>query len=668
VCCDLPEAVLVPPPVAAMLAEYRRLQSTSVLDWGREVPALPGAEYGRFLDLGRLWPAVAETGDWSEALRRCIPDPPPRGLIVARVSGAATEIIAGPLPLLVPGTTVEVGVLIDSRSDDEVDVAVDGSRRRVAPRGVVLTTATVDRDHPTLTIGGTTVVAGEGVEGARLRLRAGAISRWSVVDEVGQAWFPEDRLHKWDYHGRPFFHGDDVLLDVPARTLHVSCARGMEFTSVSTTVLPERDVEVLVELDPQRVYDAAARGWYGGDLHVHMNYSGDLVCGPHDAALMQRGEGLHLMNLVAGNLLGARIYDREAFEHFAGSDLPWSAEDQLGRWSVEFRNDMLGHFHAFAPTTPPVRYQTGHSGSEHPEDWPPNSVACEDLRARGATIGYTHPVLSPLEDGTPADAFGNPRSTEARELVADAALGLVDSVDLLGPNDPEGTALLYHHLLNCGLRLAATVGTDVFLSHARSSFFSNPPGWGRVYAHLEGERLSAASWQRAVRAGRTFATNGPWLELEIDGHGPGTTIEVSPGLTLRAHAHVDGPGVETLELVGPDGPVATTSETVLDAELPGEQPGWLVAVARGPQHPSVLGPSVFAHTSPVYLDVDGRRVARAASADWCLDWLDRVERLASEHGHFADEAQWSDLVAVLDRARHFYRWVTTAAAAGRRPG
>ena len=220
-----------------------------------------------------------------------------------------------------------------------------------------------------------------------------------------------------------------------------------------------------------------------------MNYSGDLVCTPHDAACMQLGEGLHVMNLVAGNLLGARIYDREAFEHFAGDDLPWSADDILGRWGVEFRNDLLGHFHAFGPTSPPERYQTGHAGSEHPEDWPPNATACEDLRSRGATIGYTHPVLSPLSDGTPADAFVSPHSTEARELVADAALGLVDSVDLLGPNDPEGTAVLYHHLLNCGLRLAATVGTDVFLSHSRSSFFSNPPGWGRVVC---------ASWEREI--------------------------------------------------------------------------------------------------------------------------------------------------------------------------
>ena len=58
-------------------------------------------------------------------------------------------------------------------------------------------------------------------------------------------------------------------------------------------------------------------------------------------------------------------------------------------------------------------------------------------------------------------------------------------------------------------------------------------------------------------------------------------------------------------------------------------------------------------------DVRARRVRRRVfrdlrrsrrSADWCLDWLERVEALASEHGHFADDSQFKDLVAVLDEA------------------
>ena len=653
-CCDLPESALAPAPIAEMLAEYRRLQATSILDWGHEVGELRGAEFSPFLDLSRLWSKVAQTGDWFEAVRQCLTDPLPRGFLVARIDGSGVEVRSGPLPLLVPGRSCEVGALIDSRLNDRADVIVGEHSCRVEPGAVLLVSVTIDYDTPSLLIAGTTVVAGEPVLGARLRLRSSTNSRWSVVDQQGQGWFPDGRLHKWDYHGRPFFHGNDLVVDVPARPLAVSCTRGMEFTTVSATIVPDAGEERLVHLEPEQRYSPETRAWYGADLHVHMNYSGDLVCTPHDAACMQLGEGLHVMNLVAGNLLGARIYDREAFEHFAGVDLPWSRDDILGRWGVEFRNDLLGHFHAFAPTSPPLHYQTGHAGSDHPRDWPPNATACKDLRQRGATIGYTHPVLSPLSDGSPAEAFVSPLSTEARELVADAALGLVDSVDLLGPNDPEGTSVLYHHLLNCGLRLAATVGTDVFLSHSRSSFFSNPPGWGRVYAYLGSERLSAASWQEAVRAGRTFATNGPWVELTVEDRGPGFVLDGTTGMIVRVHASVQGPGVETLELCGPRGVIARTTGREIDETFRVTDPEWMAAVAKGAGHPDVLGPSVFAHTSPVYIDLEGRRVAVAESARWCLDWLQRVEHLATEHGNFANETQLQDLIEVLDQARLYY--------------
>jgi hypothetical protein len=140
-------------------------------------------------------------------------------------------------------------------------------------------------------------------DSAEVRLVSPACARWSVTDGTGGAWFPEGVPHKWDVHDRPYFHADDVTLTVPAVPLTVRCTRGLEFGVVDRQVEPGTTVEA----DPPRLIDPAASGWYGGDLHVHLNYSGDLVCAPQEAARMQRGEGLHLMNLVAGNFIGSRM-------------------------------------------------------------------------------------------------------------------------------------------------------------------------------------------------------------------------------------------------------------------------------------------------------------------------------------------------------------------------
>jgi hypothetical protein len=148
------------------------------------------------------------------------------------------------------------------------------------------------------------------------------------------------------------------------------------------------------------------------------------------------------------------------------------------------------------------------------------------------------------------------------------------------------------------------------------------------------------------------------LELSVNEQGPGSVLDIPSGTTVRLRAHVEGPGVETLSVVGPEGVLATDAGSDVEVELLVTKPAWVAAVATGPRHSDVLGPTVFAHTSPVYIDVEGHRVARPESARWCLDWLERVEQLAVQHGSFADESQLQDLVAVLERARPFYRRIS----------
>jgi hypothetical protein len=105
----------------------------------------------------------------------------------------------------------------------------------------------------------------------------------------------------------------------------------------------------------------------------------------------------------------------------------------------------------------------------------------------------------------------------------------------------------------CGLRLAATAGTDTLLSFLRLGTASNPPGWGRVYANLDHQPLSVTAFKDAVRAGRTIVTNGPWLALQVNWDGPGSVLDLAVGARLDTGASVAGPGVEHVALVGPDG-------------------------------------------------------------------------------------------------------------------
>jgi hypothetical protein len=626
-CCDHDQVLDLPPAAIEMLAHYRELRRQQPWAWGGEdIP--PPFRWARFAKLGDLIERGTRSGDWPGALQEVIGDDVPAGIVVRR----GGEYRSGPPRLLIPGRTVP----IDLVTEDDLETVDVGE----APfHGAVRMCAAVT-----------------------LRLKSPACARWSVVDESGGAWFPDGVPPKWDFHGRPFFHGHDISIQVPAAGITVTCTKGLEFGVVTHGL--DLSEDTTIEADPPRLFDPAADGWYGGDLHVHLNYSGDLVCAPEDAALMQRGEGLHLMNLVAGNFTTSRIFDRELLESTVGTDL-WPG----ARMGLEYRNDLLGHVHALGPAGTPTHYHAGHEGTDAPDDWPPNAVACEELQNLGATIGYAHPAWQDFPDWSTDRFFATPRSVEARELIADAALGLVDSVDLLSPADAEGSAFLYHRLLSCGFRLAASAGTDVFLSFAHGpAMASNPPGWARVYAHLGERELSVPAFQDAIRDCRTVVTNGPWLTLSVDGAGPGAVLDRSPGDELRIEVGCVGDAEVTL--IGPDGEIKIDDLGPRRHPHPGtgwaatyargttlsvDRPTWIAAVARADGDGRVLDEKAFAHTSPVWVDVAGRRVVRERDVRWCLDYLDRLSAFTAEHGRFSTHDQRADLAEVIDRARSRYR-------------
>ena len=318
-CCQDTKTLNLPPEVIEALARYRRLLDERGWDWGDEQPP-DFFRWARFSLLGPLFEAVADTGDWAKAIRSVIGDEVPPGIVVLRVDeDRKLHAEVGEARAAIPGRTVPVDVVIDSAVDDELSLTIAGSEVTVAPLGAGIETIDLDGVDPALHVAlGDDALRVEGAirtsAAAAVRLSSPRCTRWSVTDLTGGAWFPEDALPKWDVHHRPFFHGHDVTLAVPAEPLRVVCARGLEFDRTEIEAHPNAGETLVVECDPGRLFDPAAEGWYGGDLHVHMNYSGDLVCHPGDAARMQFGEGLHLMNLTVGNLATSHVYDREMLE------------------------------------------------------------------------------------------------------------------------------------------------------------------------------------------------------------------------------------------------------------------------------------------------------------------------------------------------------------------
>ncbi|WP_158220505.1 CehA/McbA family metallohydrolase [Kineosporia sp. A_224] len=505
----------------------------------------------------------------------------------------------------------------------------------------------------------------ERVAGAVLRLTAEATCRWSVTDDDGAAHFPHGALRKWDVHGRGYAHGDDLQVVVPPGEYRVRAVRGAEYVPHESVLRVKAGGTADVVADLVRRFDPHAEGWWSADLHVHANYGGEHAVGADHAMAMQRGEGLDLMNLVAANQLTAHVHDVGLFRAALDHQLPGSNE-MPAHAGLEYRNDLYGHVHVTGARRDVGRYQTGHAQGAVSVDVPFNHEAAADFRSVGAVVGYCHPVF-PVWGEAPQDVLErvmgrtDPRNSEARCSVLDATLGVVDSVDVLSNADDLASAELYRRMVGAGLRVAATAGSDAMLSLRHMGVHSNPPGWVRMYART-GDSVSLGSLQAAIRAGRTVATNGPWLMLDVDGHGPGDDLDVVAPTTVLATVRATTEGPFTVRLhrgsdLAHEWHVAEGEAThgwSADVRLPVTSPDAVTAELVGGADPLVLDDFAYAHSSPVHLVVAGQRVRRADDVDWCLLWLERLRVFVAQHGRGVHE-HLARFDAEIDAARSWLR-------------
>jgi hypothetical protein len=282
--------------------------------------------------------------------------------------------------------------------------------------------------------------------------------------------------------------------------------------------------------------------------------------------------------------------------------------------------------------------------------YPNNTAVFELTRAQGGVTGYVHPF-----DVVPDFDRGD-RSTHG--IPVDAALGRIDYLEVVGFSDHLATAAIWYRLLNTGIRLAAGAGTDAMANFAS---LRGHVGMSRVF--VKSGRLDYRAWLAALKAGKTFATNGPLLRFTVDGKEPGDEIRLPAGrhrlsarVTLRSIVPID-----SLEIVS-NGTVAgsipltgnrTTADATVSVDV--ERSGWLTlrAFSRASRHP-ILDIYPFATTSPIYLTVGGAPVRSPADARYFVQWIDQLAGQARAHPGWNSDRERDRVLADIAKARAFF--------------
>jgi predicted metal-dependent phosphoesterase TrpH len=397
-------------------------------------------------------------------------------------------------------------------------------------------------------------------------------------------------------------------VDLPSGRYRVLVTHGPEWSlaeeevEVSETFSPRLDARLEHQVDPS--------SWVACDLHLHAAPSPDSEVSLEDRLATLAAEGIAFAVPTDHN----HVTDYAPVARKLALDVRTVTGVEVTTWEPS-----IGHFNAypypFDPQRPaggaPDRMQTSPAALFkllHAVD-PELIVQINHPRSEGG-IGYFD-VMS-VDTATGA---ADPRYSGDFD-----AIEVYNGFDLARPDHLEQVFADWLNILARGHRVVATGSSD---SHQVRYQLA---GYPRTYALVPQEAGSdPRAVVRAIKAGATFVTTGPFLEASIGGGGPGTTVMAQEG-RVKLAVRIQAPTwmrVDRLEVfVGKDvvlsrdlpPPPARKPPPVLrleadDLELIVSSDTFVVVrVSGSTSNDTFFGRASIvprAFTNPIFVDVDG---------------------------------------------------------------
>lgn len=420
----------------------------------------------------------------------------------------------------------------------------------------------------------------KGIEFNKDKNWTGPVRNMNSIGTYGFYSFAYRGLNPIPYWSEPAMYqtSGDFTIDLPPGKWRISLEHGNEYIPLREEfILSGKEKELTKIFSLKRWIDLPKRGWYSGDIHVHHPTNKP----EFKEFLLEyaKAEDVHLINtLEMGDHHGTE-FKQEGF----GKEFRTMKGDICLVSGQEDPRSTYGHIiglniNQLARDTSAYNYY---------------DLVFKMLHSQpGALAGFAHFAWN--GNGTP---MGCPLYLRPGEI---------DFVELL--QNAQINTLDYYDFLNLGFRLTAAAGSDVpwcgTLGEVRTFVYS-------------GEEFSADAWFNGFKSGHTFVSNGPALFLEIDGKLPGTELIKHSGskseLTLKAISNPSIGNINRVAIYHNEGLLfENANPEKLDSldiklTLTLNKSQWVTAVVY-------CDNGAIAHTSPVYIVVDGHPTWQAKSA------------------------------------------------------
>ena len=439
-------------------------------------------------------------------------------------------------------------------------------------------------------------------------------------------------------------------VELPPGSTDLTLMKGFELYPERRQVEIRAGEITAVDVTLRRMADLSGDGWHNGSTHVHTNYAGNLHNTLENMMMMSDGEDQDIVVELIANK-DNRILDYQFFIP-GGEAHPLSTPDRVLIVGEEYRPPFYGHVfmlgledHLISPFT------TGYEGTGIESLYPSNTDMFRKAKAQGATTGYVHAF------GGNADPLqGNLGG--AKGFLVDAPLGTVDALEW----SSAGTSSFYpvYALWNNDIKITAVGGEDAI----SSLHWTATLGAMRTYVRPDDGQRTMDGWLTGLRDGHAFVTNGPLVELTVNGRIAGETLALAAGTgTVSVSARVRSITPLTRAFIvhnGEEVAEVPLSENRQSGDYEGEVEitgsGWIHLRAVGAPEESYPLDARFAQafTNPVWMNVGGAPIRDLASAEYGMQWIDKLTEMALAWPDWRSQTEIDHVLGQFQEARAVY--------------
>ncbi|MEW6982033.1 CehA/McbA family metallohydrolase [Colwelliaceae bacterium 6471] len=396
----------------------------------------------------------------------------------------------------------------------------------------------------------------------------------------------------WPHENRYFYYVDGAFSKhLPPDTYTLIATKGPEYRiSQQSFTVKAADKPFAVQVNMQRWLDLPRMGWYSGDVHIHIERTQKDNA---NLAKIFKAEDLHFSNLLEMSTSETNHFSQYSF----GDNGTYTQDDFAIVPGIEGpRTAHRGHAIALNVK----------QAVNHPDSFFLYHKYFKEYQQQKAVIGYAH--------------VGSKEFNASWGLALDMPFGLVDFVEVM-QNQRLRTDFWYE-FLNLGFKLAPAAGSDYPYFEqpgAVRSYVKRPSASTQLNSELSTELLTKPStekWYQQLKAGNTYVSNLPFIELTVNGKAMGSKLAVkdNPMLTIDAKVSIntDYDRLAQLELIHCGTVIKNLSVSKNDSgsihfqhQFTNNESGWLALRAKGKNY-------ALAHTGAIYLEgARGNSICRA---------------------------------------------------------